>query len=342
MVNGADEPSDAAEVGLLLALPNDLIESLAVIATEFAAVDEAATAATMQDASGGSEVLSAPATAGPPRNKGTRSSPRSRTGIADLRNTADLVGAAPSWGFPTSLRHAASRFVSGMASTIQKIAAPPLFQSALGTAASNLDVTLPAQSGNIVVVGDEPVFSGRIDAPVLQDAIAPVLGRDRGSEFQSSVNEMLGGEGLGSEEGYAGPVRPAIESVATSVHAVRRGRAQRPQAQLSMVAFGEPVMPRVLPGTAPERDYDISKRFGGDTDDEQKSDQDKVLGISDAGPTPNERGLQEDSGGAVILDGRLVGEWMTDRMARDALRPGAGTTFFDGRQGPAWTPSGAW
>jgi hypothetical protein len=45
--------------------------------------------------------------------------------------------------------------------------------------------------------------------------------------------------------------------------------------------------------------------------------------------------------GTITLDGHLVGHWMGDRMARDASRPGAGTTFFDPRQSPAWTPSGA-
>ena len=45
-------------------------------------------------------------------------------------------------------------------------------------------------------------------------------------------------------------------------------------------------------------------------------------------------------GGTVLLDGRLVGEWLMDRMARDAGRPGAGTTSFDSRQGAAWTPTG--
>ena len=45
--------------------------------------------------------------------------------------------------------------------------------------------------------------------------------------------------------------------------------------------------------------------------------------------------------GVVQLDGRLVGHWLSEGMAREAGRPGAGTTFFDPRQGPAWTPSGA-
>ncbi len=45
-------------------------------------------------------------------------------------------------------------------------------------------------------------------------------------------------------------------------------------------------------------------------------------------------------GGDVVLDGRLVGHWLADRMGREAARPGAGTTGFDPRQSPAWTPAG--
>ena len=44
--------------------------------------------------------------------------------------------------------------------------------------------------------------------------------------------------------------------------------------------------------------------------------------------------------GSVMLDGRLVGHWLSEAMAREASRPGAGPTFFDARQAPAWTPSG--
>jgi hypothetical protein len=54
-----------------------------------------------------------------------------------------------------------------------------------------------------------------------------------------------------------------------------------------------------------------------------------------------EAGRSEGGDRPVLLDGRLVGQWLGERMARDAARPGAGTTFFDPRQAPAWTPSGA-
>ena len=57
-------------------------------------------------------------------------------------------------------------------------------------------------------------------------------------------------------------------------------------------------------------------------------------------PRPDSDGHGDGGGGAVVLDGRMVGQWLSERMARDAARPSAGPTFFDPRQAPAWTPSG--
>ena len=58
-------------------------------------------------------------------------------------------------------------------------------------------------------------------------------------------------------------------------------------------------------------------------------------------PQHDGSGGGESGVGTVTLDGRLVGQWLSERMARDATRPGAGPTSFDPRQAPAWTPSGA-
>jgi len=58
-------------------------------------------------------------------------------------------------------------------------------------------------------------------------------------------------------------------------------------------------------------------------------------------PQPTSRDQTEGSGGVVMLDGRLVGHWLSEQMARDASRPPSGTSFFDPRQSPAWTASGA-
>ncbi len=51
-----------------------------------------------------------------------------------------------------------------------------------------------------------------------------------------------------------------------------------------------------------------------------------------AEPAPSSGG----EGGAVYLDGALVGRWLSDRLAREASRPGGGATGFDPRMGPSW------
>lgn len=60
-----------------------------------------------------------------------------------------------------------------------------------------------------------------------------------------------------------------------------------------------------------------------------------------AAPQSPGRERAESGGGAVMLDGRLVGQWLSEHMAREASRPPSGTSFFDARQTPAWNVSGA-
>lgn len=57
-------------------------------------------------------------------------------------------------------------------------------------------------------------------------------------------------------------------------------------------------------------------------------------------PASAPREAEGQTGGVVMLDGRLVGQWMMDRMGREASRPPAGMTGFNARQGVAWSPSG--
>ncbi len=60
-----------------------------------------------------------------------------------------------------------------------------------------------------------------------------------------------------------------------------------------------------------------------------------------AAPQPAGRNESESGGGTVMLDGRLVGQWLSEHMGREASRPPSGTSFFDPRQTPAWNVSGA-
>ena len=57
----------------------------------------------------------------------------------------------------------------------------------------------------------------------------------------------------------------------------------------------------------------------------------------DAEETPDATPAASASSGAVLLDGQLVGQWLWDRMARDAERPPVGLTGFDVRRAPAWS-----
>ena len=65
-----------------------------------------------------------------------------------------------------------------------------------------------------------------------------------------------------------------------------------------------------------------------------------LMGERAAAPLGADRGSGGGEMGPVMLDGRLVGHWLSERMARDASRPSAGPSFFDARQAPAWSPSG--
>ncbi len=68
-----------------------------------------------------------------------------------------------------------------------------------------------------------------------------------------------------------------------------------------------------------------------------------VAGGDDARGRQNSPAEAEErqSGGVVMLDGRLVGQWIMDRLGREAGRPSVGMTGFNVRQGVAWNVSGA-
>ena len=107
------------------------------------------------------------------------------------------------------------------------------------------------------------------------------------------------------------------------------------------VAAGAPVPPRPpLQRGAGGRELPQAGRAQGRT-----TETGKPAGgpLAERAAAPQRRDEARDGEGdrSVMLDGRLVGQWLSERMGRDAARPAAGATFFDPRQAPAWTPSGA-
>jgi hypothetical protein len=69
----------------------------------------------------------------------------------------------------------------------------------------------------------------------------------------------------------------------------------------------------------------------------------RVAGATEPAAAPAARPSEraQGGGGNIMLDGHLVGYWLSEQMAREASRPPSGTSFFDPRQSPAWTASGS-
>ena len=113
------------------------------------------------------------------------------------------------------------------------------------------------------------------------------------------------------------------------------------QAQRSATAGGgsERERHQSVSGPAARRERPVAPWSGvdhlGKTSETARS-HDKV-----AAPQPAGRNESESGGGTVMLDGRLVGQWLSEHMGREASRPPSGTSFFDPRQTPAWNVSGA-
>ena len=179
-----------------------------------------------------------------------------------------------------------------------------------GTRGAGVRATEVRDVGPLRVVTATPV--GRPDAPVAP-AVAPVLR----AEVERSLPRRQAGQADRVTEGWSLPGRQ--EARADRVGAVPLAQGAGRGADEGRRGAAAP-----MEGADGERARLGPRAMG--------RDQTVAPMRMAAGPG--------GGGGTVLLDGRLVGEWLMDRMARDAGRPGAGTTSFDPRQGAAWTPSG--
>lgn len=128
-------------------------------------------------------------------------------------------------------------------------------------------------------------------------------------------------------------LRPQAVQVALTASVNRELRSSTPGAQLNR-AKEQPLVTLAAQAGNPRAPWFGTRQSGQDAKTSR-------LNERAAAPRSSGRATSEVGGGTVMLDGRLVGQWLSENMARDAARPPAGTSFFDPRQTPSWNVSGA-
>ena len=144
---------------------------------------------------------------------------------------------------------------------------------------------------------------GRALAPVLESFAGLPVAAERGSDL--TVSRML-----------EPVVLPLERSVAPVGGQANRGASAAGGAAASGVSGGELSASPVMPGSswAPSM----------------------AAALPQVAPVAVASGESSGGGGPVYLDGRLLGHWVSEHLAREAGRPMAGGVGFDGRMGPAW------
>lgn len=174
------------------------------------------------------------------------------------------------------------------------------------------------------------------EAPIVSQRGLGASGRSAASAYQRGVQErVLAGEtavpGPGAEGGAGLPMTARVAAAERSV-SPRGGRATE-EVEAARRVSG-PVAGWGEESTAPGAG-------GGRPGQTPGMRINSLFPDRSAAPDTEGGGGGHDGGDRpVVLDGRVVGQWLSERMARDAARPGAGPSFFDPRQAPAWVPSG--
>ena len=353
---------DAAAVGLALAYPERLREEMAGLAADWGAVDEAAGAVSaglvelgrVTAGLNGSVAVARPAgagrvPAGPTGNDaGFEDGGLLRAAVSGVE--AEYPGRRGDRGSETGVRDGApgvAPVVVAATRAEERPGGPPA--DVQGRDAGNQAVTLgsgfesaaPVEAGvrsgpaeGMAVVDSGPGASvGQAAAPVVERVVLQSGGRREGGTvgFGDAGGQVVGG--------MMGPgVAPVSGRLRADVGAALQGRAAvRGIGSAEATQIGEESAAFVR-GQGRDRGGDGGTGLG--------------FGEASGRPGPEATWAPQPAGrggggsgeqrmGVVQLDGRLVGHWLSESMAREAGRPGAGTTFFDPRQGPAWTPSGA-
>ena len=334
---------DAYEIGIQLVLQEDVSAGLEVINRGLAEVDQAIAATSanlaglLQKAETGTKAvavgMSAPTSPAPAIDHSAERTaeqvvqdlppksavPVSVTRSAEKANVPDAMAVAPSIPAAPPPTHAPSN---------DKPASLPsvIREETVASVAPISDS--PAET----IVSEEPAGKTNTESrPSESVALAPIV------PAAPRQNE---------------PVHPPAVEVATAAHESPRSVRPPPSARPALTAFVNQARRPDTSATQPEqaryqptavlpsrRERAAAPWSGRDTSrvrTETNVSQDRTVSQQTASQEP-----KQSADGTVMLDGRLVGQWLADHMAREASRPPAGTSFFDPRQTPAWNVSGS-
>ena len=340
---------DAYEIGIRLALQDDVSAGLESIGRELTEVDRAIAATNagllaLARTADGTARLSGATVVRPATLTGQP------TAEVDLASRAESVARGAAGGEqPTSTASqpvAPGRsHVEDAVSKAERSQAAPQRQAinpeVRAQVADTVPTTAPQQSMPSELLVQQPASSS---VPPLTEASSVRIGRETSVSVPPTTNgtdvlrpatinvtTRATRENTSRATGHSTPMRASVNE-AVGARPRREETAERP-ATLPEFSLR---MPTALPlggstlGATTWKGMEPPNQLGAGP-----------LDRATAAPQPQPREQSEGSGGTVMLDGHLVGYWLTERMAREASRPLGGTSFFDPRQAPAWTPSGA-
>lgn len=342
---------DAYEIGIQLALQDDVSAGLQVISRGLAEVDRAidATSAKLANLGNAAQtskgttatgVTMRPHAAAAVSSEPSASEP-SKEGANQLRLKNDLEGAvistvAPVSG-PTEVVVGGAKSSPAPASPLQEVTSAPLLQE---TRAMPPSAPLPTER------------EGMNAAKVVQiQHLIPQMPPAEPVQSVAPPEPKKGGDNVTLEDpvpsvsspplGHVSPEKAGGSTLAQVAPAFTASIAQMAAAPKTPGAGERLSQPPLFRG---DRSMGASVRTTAPWSGiETRVLSQRTPAAQDRPTAPQARATEgtDGLGGTVMLDGHLVGYWLAEQMAKEASRPPSGTSFFDPRQTPAWTASGS-
>ena len=333
---------DAYEIGIQLLLQEDVSAGLAVINRGLAEVDKAIAATSaelvglVREAETATKAVAAAANG------------RSTPAASSDQKTTEAPGPVAETEAVNTTAPAQVLSSSEMTSAPENRGAEPVAPAAIpmsNPAQDNQPLPRPATreqavSSGVPVQSDAPANVRRdqraYEKPAEPEAPTPSVAPAQAAPAVAGSREFPSapiGEAkvLGQEARRSGPPPSHRVSLTASVSRAQRPATAAPQPdRVQQQSSTDLAAPRERPA-APWSGVDHSGTQAEPTRLHERA----------AAPQSDGKSQTGSGGGTVMLDGRLVGQWLSEHMGREASRPPSGTSFFDPRQTPAWNVSGA-